>query len=247
MSLNWRSLCLQVTNILTSPPLVGFSHNGDEKLLVYKYEINGSLDKHLASTTLTWDQRLRICLGAARGLEYIHGGVGTGHRMLHRNIKSSNILLDENWEPKISDFEMFYIGHLMKNECIFVVSKGYGSVGYVDPQYLKTGIFSKESDVYSFGVVLFELLCGRLAVMEEYHDERKFLAKFVKRCYKEGNYDDMIMPNLLQKIKPYMIQMFSDIAYQCLNKDFKQRPSMKSIVQQLQNCFDYQTGSYHFL
>nr|GFC88703.1 probable receptor-like protein kinase At5g59700 [Tanacetum cinerariifolium] len=89
--------------------LVGFSEEGDEKIIVYAHEVRGSLDKYL-TTDLTWVQRLQICLGAARGLNYLHSGVGEGHRVLHRDIKSSNILLDENWEAKVSDFGLSKIG-----------------------------------------------------------------------------------------------------------------------------------------
>lgn len=99
--------------------VVGFSEDGDEKILVYKYETNGSLDKHLSSTNLTWVQRLKICLGAARGLEFLHCGVAPSHRVIHRDIKSANILLDENWEAKISDFGLSKIGPMNQESLFF--------------------------------------------------------------------------------------------------------------------------------
>ncbi|XP_035839382.1 receptor-like protein kinase HERK 1 isoform X2 [Helianthus annuus] len=182
--------------------LVGFCDDDGEKILMYEYVTNGSLENHLASVNLTWEQRLRICLGAASGLDYLHGGLGTSHRAIHGNIKSSNILLDVNREAKISDFGMSNIGHMIDS-----------------------------------------VLCRRPAVMAEYHDERKFLRKVVKRCYEEEKLDEIIMDDLREQMKPYSLEIFSTAAYQCLNKDRKQRPSMKSIVQELRSSFEYQIGS----
>lgn len=244
--------------------LVGFSDNGDEKILVYKYEVNGSLDKHLASTNLTWEKRLRICLGVARGLEYLHCGVGMGHKAIHRDIKSSNILLDESWEAKISDFG------ILSNIC--PINQEF-TLGYVDPEYETTGILTKESDVYSFGVVLFEIISGKLA---EYHDDRDFQGKIWNLCYEKNHeyvevydqeeesedetelydqeeeskdetelYDEIIVASIREQMKPYSKKLFSHIAYECLDKTPKQRPSTKSILQELQSSFEYQIVSYN--
>ncbi|KAJ0661456.1 putative protein kinase RLK-Pelle-LRR-I-1 family [Helianthus annuus] len=222
--------------------LVGFSEDGDEKILVYRYEINGSLDKHLASTDLTWEQRLRICIGAACGLEYLHAGVGPGHRVLHRDIKSANILLDENWKAKISDFGFSKIG-LTNQPITFLFTRPCGTLGYVDPQYHKTGILTKESDVYSFGVVLFEVLCGKPAYeIYKYDGEECLLNNLVKRRYEEGKIDEIIMPSIREQKNMYSLQKFSDIAYQCLNESRNQRPSMNHIVKELQS-IECQVGS----
>ncbi|GKB80082.1 jacalin-like lectin domain-containing protein [Tanacetum coccineum] len=150
--------------------LIGFCDQGGEKILVYEQEVHGSLDNYLASSDLTWEQRLRICLGAARGLDYLHSGVGEGHKVVHRDIKSSNILLDDKWEAKISDFGLSKIGPT-NQEFTFLISSVAGTYGYVDPIYVETGILTKESDVYSFGIVLFEVACQRLAMAREYEDD----------------------------------------------------------------------------
>ncbi|MFS8012726.1 putative protein kinase RLK-Pelle-CrRLK1L-1 family [Helianthus anomalus] len=151
--------------------LVGFSDESDEKIIVYEHEVRGSLDKYLATTDVTWVQRLHICLGAARGINYLHCDVGEGHRVLHRDIKSSNLLLNENWEAKISDFGLSKIGPT-NQEFTFLVTNACGTLGYIDPLYATTDVLTKESDVYSFGVVFFEVLCGRLAVIKAFNDER---------------------------------------------------------------------------
>nr|GEW79136.1 protein kinase-like domain, phloem protein 2-like protein [Tanacetum cinerariifolium] len=90
--------------------LLGFCDDGGEKILVYEHASNGSLDRHLSSTTLTWSQRIRICHDAAKGLCYLHEDKGNHHRVLHRDIKSSNILLDENWKAKVSDMGLAKVG-----------------------------------------------------------------------------------------------------------------------------------------
>ncbi|KAJ9540064.1 LOW QUALITY PROTEIN: hypothetical protein OSB04_026570 [Centaurea solstitialis] len=220
--------------------LVGFSDERGERIIVYKHEVRGSLDRHLA-TELTWVQRLQICLGAARGLNHLHSGVSQGHRILHRDIKSSNILLNENWEAKISDFGLSRIG-TSNQEFTFLVTNAVGTFGYVDPVYMMTGIITKESDVYSFGVVLFEVLCGRLAMTGEYNDERRSLSYLAQLYYKEGKLDEIIVPNIQNEINPNSLRTFSSIANQCLKPDRKQRPTMALVVEQLQISLEFQTG-----
>ncbi|XP_024992578.1 receptor-like protein kinase ANXUR2 [Cynara cardunculus var. scolymus] len=221
--------------------LIGFTDEGGEKIIVYKHEARGSLDKYLANKDLTWSQRLQICLGAARGLVYLHSGAGLGHRVLHRDIKSSNILLDVNWEAKISDFGLSKIGPTNQAHT-FLVTKACGTIGYVDPQYVKTGTLSKESDVYSFGVVLFEVLCGRFAFVGEYEDERRFLVGLVKHHEGSKTLDKIILPNLQEQMKPDSLDAFLRIALQCLNEQKKYRPTMRSIVQELEIALQLQTN-----
>ncbi|GJZ77951.1 receptor-like protein kinase HERK 1, partial [Tanacetum coccineum] len=170
--------------------LIGFCDEDDEKILVYEYEFNGSLEKYLSSEELTWSQRLKICIGAARGLEYLHNPLGTQQRVLHRDVKCANFLLDHNWEAKISDFGLSRIGPA-NQEFTFLVSTVVGTLGYCDPLYAETGILTKESDVYSFGVVLFEVLCGRFCI-GKHDDEHRLLIPLAQRSYEKGTLDDII-------------------------------------------------------
>nr|GEX42863.1 receptor-like protein kinase HERK 1 [Tanacetum cinerariifolium] len=117
--------------------LIGFCDEDDEKILVYEYEFNGSLEKYLSSEELTWSRRLKICIGAARGLEYLHNPLGTQQRVLHRDVKCANFLLDQNWEAKISDFGLSRIGPA-NQEFTFLVSTVVGTLGYCDPLYAET-------------------------------------------------------------------------------------------------------------
>ncbi|PWA39108.1 jacalin-like lectin domain-containing protein [Artemisia annua] len=220
--------------------LVGFCDESGEKILVYEYVKHGSLDKYISDKDLSWLQRLKISLGAARGFSYLHNDVGPQHRVLHRDIKSANILLDDKFEARISDFGLSKIGP-SNVEYTFLVTNACGTRGYVDPEYAKTDILTKESDVYSFGIVLFEILCGRLAIVGEYHDERRSLAALAKRCYEEDRLHDIIYPCLINQMNEDSLNVFSKVAYQCLKESRKERPTMGWIVEKLEKALEFQT------
>ncbi|CAH1421360.1 unnamed protein product [Lactuca virosa] len=212
--------------------LLGFCDEDGEKILVYEHAYNGSLDRHLSKTTLTWRQRLKICLGAAMGLCYLHDPKETHQRVLHRDIKSSNILLDENWNAKVSDMGLSKIG-LANQQHTALVSNVVGTFGYVDPMYAENSILTKESDVYSFGVVLFEVLCGRLCFEINDGDHFRCLVRTWKQSYKQKKLDEIIFQDLKQYIDPRSLEIFSAIAYQCLQKYREARPTMSHIVEYL--------------
>ncbi|KAJ9559458.1 hypothetical protein OSB04_014072 [Centaurea solstitialis] len=218
--------------------LLGFCDESGEKILVYEYLPNKSLDLYLSRSDLSWIQRLRICIGAARGLQYLHDPDGTQQRVLHRDIKSSNILLDENWKAKISDFGLSKFGPA-NQQFTFLVSNAVGTIGYCDPLYVQTGFLTKESDVYSFGVVLFEVLCGRLCV-QNYEDIRRFLVGLAQERYEEKNLDTIIDASLKEQISPKCLEIFSKVAYQCLRMDRIERPSAIEIVKELETALQCQ-------
>ncbi|KAL7602603.1 hypothetical protein Lser_V15G22676 [Lactuca serriola] len=124
-------------------PLLGFCDDGGEKILVYEYASRRGLDLYLNSSNLTWVRRLKICIGVARGLTYLHDPGETQQRVLHRDIKSSNILLDENWNAMIADFGLskFCPANLQYS---FIFSNPVGTFGYSDPLYTETGLLTKE-------------------------------------------------------------------------------------------------------
>ncbi|XP_024996622.1 putative receptor-like protein kinase At5g39000 [Cynara cardunculus var. scolymus] len=212
--------------------LLGYCNEGDEKILVYEYASRGSLDRHLSADALTWMQRLKICLGVARGLNYLHDPVGTQQRVLHRDIKSANILLDENWNAKISDLGLSKIGPANQKHT-FRFSNVVGTPGYIDPLYLEMGVLTKESDVYSLGVVFFEVLCARLCYKYS-NGQYQSLVRMWKKSYKEKKLDDIISRDLLQQMDLNSLETFSDIAYQCLQKTHTERPLMADVVGKLQ-------------
>ncbi|KAJ0861322.1 putative protein kinase RLK-Pelle-CrRLK1L-1 family [Helianthus annuus] len=131
--------------------LLGCCDDGEEMILVYEYMPNGTLYHHLhnSNTPLSWMQRLRIGIGAARGLDHLHTGVGTQHGIIHRDVKSSNILLDEDRAAKISDFGLAKL--CQTNQTSTYVHTGIkGTFGYLDPEIFMTGKFTRKTDVFAF-------------------------------------------------------------------------------------------------
>ena len=148
--------------------MIGFCDDDGVKIVVNKHEAKGSLDQYLSDPiTLTWTRRLEVCVGMANALRYIHYDPKRNFSVVHRNIKSSKILLDENWKPKLSGFELsMKIAASQRGEVHSDQMGGQGGTrGYIDPIYEKTGSVSHKSDVYSFGVVLFEIMCGTTALI----------------------------------------------------------------------------------
>ncbi|KAL5227505.1 hypothetical protein ABZP36_015770 [Zizania latifolia] len=168
--------------------LIGYAASKDELFLVYEYSQKGSLKNHLHDpqskgyTSLSWIYRVQIALDAARGLEYIHEH--TKDHYVHRDIKSSNILLDESFRAKISDFGLAKLV-VKSNDAEASVTKVVGTFGYLAPEYLRDGLATMKSDVYAFGVVLFELISGKEAITrtdgmnEGSNSERRSLASVV--------------------------------------------------------------------
>ncbi|KAJ0436776.1 putative protein kinase RLK-Pelle-CrRLK1L-1 family [Helianthus annuus] len=222
--------------------LIGFCGEDGEKILVYKYEPNGSLDKALREKDLSWMCRLEICLGAARGLRYLHNETGSGQGVIHRDIKSSNILLDENWKAKISDFGLSKIV-LTSSADSTVFTTPCGTRGYVDPQILYGGITQK-ADVYSFGVVLFEVLFGKLVTLPEFLGDRHFTVKMAQEYYETNKLDKMIDPDLRSQMKLASLRTFSFTAYRCLKNLIKDRPTMSVVVEELEKALSYQQVSF---
>ncbi|GKE46143.1 putative serine/threonine/dual specificity protein kinase, catalytic domain-containing protein, partial [Tanacetum coccineum] len=194
-----------------------FSTLGDEMILVYEYASRGSLDRYLSDASFTWTQRLKICVGAARGLSFLHDPIATHQRVLHRDIKSSNILLDENWTAKVSDFGLSKVGPANQAQT-YMISNAVGTPGYCDPLYWETGFLSKESDVYSFGVVLFEILCGRLCCEYVNNVLTEILVPKWRHGYNERRLDKIILVGLEEQMDKQSLSLFSQIAYRCIKK-----------------------------
>ncbi|KAI3511108.1 hypothetical protein L1887_18252 [Cichorium endivia] len=223
----------QHQNIIT---LIGFCDDDNEMIIVYEYASRGSLDTYLRHNAMSdrpsWPQLFKICIGVTSALDYLHNNVAEKHRIIHRDIKSANILLDENWNPKLSDFGLSRIG-LANQENTFVITNIAGTHGYCDPQYERTGFLTKESDIYSLGVVFFEVLSGRLACVLSYNDERRFLHHLARTCYGNGDLHKIIDPRIRNDIKPGTLSKLSAIAYQCLKESREERPTIAKVASQL--------------
>ncbi|KAF3631017.1 putative HUA2-like protein 1-like [Capsicum annuum] len=224
--------------------LIGYCNEGDEMLLVYDYMPRGSLSDQLfkmerSRSSLSWERRLKIAIGAARGLNFLHT---SQYRIIHRDVKSSNILLDENWVSKISDFGLSKMGP-GNESATHVSTKVKGTFGYLDPDYFLTNRLTWKTDVYAFGVVLFEVLSGRPAVNMRLPEEQHGLVAWAKQCIKEGEISKLIDQNLAWSISSTSLQAFIGISAKCFDCRPHERPVMSEVVKSLELALLFQKNA----
>lgn len=224
--------------------LIGYCEEGNEKIIVYEYVERGSLDKYLTrydnTTTLTWMDRLRICVDIARGLDHLHNHVGEHQTIIHRDIKSANILLDHNWVAKVSDLGLSKLS-LAGLDRSAVISYACGTPGYCEPEYISSGVVTKESDVYSFGMVLLEILCGRLCTMID-SDGLSLLD-----YYKKNKLKEIVDPSVKQQMSSDSVTRYLEIAEGCLHQDRGKRHTMDRAMKDLEELLKIEISSDELL
>ncbi|XP_041017870.1 probable serine/threonine-protein kinase PIX13 isoform X1 [Juglans microcarpa x Juglans regia] len=216
--------------------LLGYCWEEKELLLVYEYMQRGSLENHLFRTgnpniePLSWDIRLKIAIGAARGLAFLHT---SEKKVIYRDFKASNILLDWNYNAKISDFGLAKLGPSGGDS--HVTTRIMGTYGYAAPEYIATGHLYVKSDVYGFGVVLLEILTGLRALDTKRPGGQQHLVEWLKPSLSNRRKLKTIMDTRMEgQYSSKAVLQAAELTLKCLESDPKGRPSMKEVVAALE-------------
>ncbi|GJR43097.1 kinase-like domain, phloem protein 2-like protein [Tanacetum coccineum] len=236
--------------------LLGFCYEGTgAMILVYEHASKGSLENYLGSSdkmNLTWVQRLNICLDTAHGLNYIHNNTDHGkQKMIHRDIKSDNILLGDNWKAKIADFGLSKFHPADQAASTIYTNMIAGTYMYLDPEYQKDGKVNKKSDIYSFGVVLLEILTGRLAYDSVYTKvNEKGIAPIARDHFEKGTIMEIVDHKIKEETDEHVfslnkgpnresLDIFLEIAFRCVAETQSQRPTIETVIKELKKALNY--------
>uniref|UniRef100_J3M504 non-specific serine/threonine protein kinase n=2 Tax=Oryza brachyantha TaxID=4533 RepID=J3M504_ORYBR len=216
--------------------LVGYCISGGKRLLVYEFVPNNTLEFHLhgkGRPTMEWPTRLKIALGAAKGLAYLHEDCHP--KIIHRDIKASNILLDFKFEAKVADFGL---AKFTSDNNTHVSTRVMGTFGYLAPEYASSGKLTEKSDVFSYGVMLLELITGRRPVdtTQTFMDDSlvDWARPLLMRALEDGNYDSLVDPRLAKDFNPNEIARMIACAAACVRHSARRRPRMSQVVRALE-------------
>ncbi|CAI9292137.1 unnamed protein product [Lactuca saligna] len=214
--------------------LLGYCVEGAYRMLVYEYVDNGNLDQWLHGdvgdvSPLTWSVRMNIVQGTAKGLAYLHEGLEP--KVVHRDIKSSNILLDRQWNPKVSDFGL---AKLLGSDTSYVTTRVMGTFGYVAPEYACTGMLTEKSDVYSFGILIMELITGRNPVDYGRPQGEVNLVEWLKTMVGNRKSDEVVDPKLTDMPSSKALKRILLVALRCVDPDAQKRPKMGHVLHMLE-------------
>ncbi|KAM0028291.1 putative protein kinase RLK-Pelle-WAK family [Helianthus debilis subsp. tardiflorus] len=221
--------------------LLGCCLEEEVPILVYEFISNNTLSYHIHDRSggrswLSWDNRLRVAIEAAGALGYLHSQATTP--IVHRDVKSTNILLDENYTTKISDFGASRLIPLDHNEVTTLVQ---GTLGYLDPEYFHTSQLTDKSDVYSFGVVLAELITGQQPLCTSRTNDDRNLATYFVKAMKENRLFEIVEPRVLREGSLEQLQVVGDLVKRCLNLLGSDRPTMKEVAMELESLKKFKT------
>ncbi|CAN6296297.1 unnamed protein product [Urochloa humidicola] len=213
--------------------LIGYCYEDEHRLLVYEFMTRGSLEKHLFkkyAASLPWSTRLKIAIGAAKGLAFLHEAEKP---VIYRDFKTSNILLDSDYKAKLSDFGLAKDGP--EDDETHVSTRVMGTQGYAAPEYIMTGHLTAKSDVYGYGVVLLELLSGRRSVDKSRPPREQSLVEWARPYLTDARRLDRVMdPNLVGQYSARAAQKAAAVAHQCVSLNPKSRPHMSAVVEALE-------------
>ncbi|XVF26399.1 hypothetical protein REPUB_Repub14bG0013000 [Reevesia pubescens] len=213
--------------------LLGFCFEQGEQMLIYEYVPNGSLSDSLSGKSgirLDWTRRLKIAIGAARGLAYLHELANPP--IIHRDIKSTNILLDERLNAKVADFGLSKL--MGDSEKGHVTTQVKGTMGYLDPEYYMTQQLTEKSDVYSFGVLMLEIITARRPI-----ERGKYIVREVRmsvdKTKSSYNLQEILDPTIGLGTTPKGLEKFVDLAMRCVEESGADRPTMGDVVKEIEN------------
>ncbi|XP_027356267.1 serine/threonine-protein kinase-like protein CCR4 [Abrus precatorius] len=222
--------------------LLGFYEDTKERILVYEYMNNGSLSDHLhklqSSALMSWPLRIKVALDAARGIEYLHNYATPP--IIHRDIKSANILLDARWTAKVSDFGLSLMGPHPEDDHSHLSLLAAGTVGYMDPEYYRLQHLTPKTDVYSFGVVLLELLSGHKAIHKNENGVPRNVVDFVVPRIVQDEIHRVLDPRMPPP-SPFEIEAVAFVGYlavDCVRLEGRERPTMSQVVNNLERALD---------
>ncbi|XP_054815636.1 probable LRR receptor-like serine/threonine-protein kinase At1g53440 isoform X2 [Prosopis cineraria] len=210
--------------------LYGCCAEGDQLLLVYEFMDNNSLARALfgpeeLQLKLDWPTRHKICIGIARGLAYLHEE--SRFKIVHRDIKATNVLLDKDLNPKISDFGL---AKLYEEENTHISTRIAGTRGYMAPEYAMHGYLTKKADVYSFGIVALEIISGKTNTAQKSEEECFYLRDWAHQLKDGGNVMDLVDPRLGKAFNREEIMVVIDVSLQCTENSPALRPTMTEVL-----------------
>ncbi|KAL4577082.1 hypothetical protein LXL04_013184 [Taraxacum kok-saghyz] len=214
--------------------LIGYCSESNQHLLVYEFMPLGSLEKHLHDPRpnmkpLDWNTRMKIAVGTAKGLDYLHNHCEP--RIIYRDMKSANILLGEGYHPKISDLGLAKFGPL--GDKSYISTRVMGTMGYCAPEYGYTGHLTIKSDTYSFGVVLLELITGRQA-LDDTKEGGQYLIEWAKpMLIDKRRYVKLADPSMKGEFMERWVRKAVEVALMCMDDDEEKRPDMSEVVDAL--------------
>ncbi|GKU98444.1 hypothetical protein SLEP1_g11452 [Rubroshorea leprosula] len=213
--------------------LLGCCLETEVPLLVYEFITNGTLHHHIhnkiKASSLTWEIRLRIAAETAGVLSYLHSAASTP--IIHRDIKSTNILLDDSYTAKVSDFGT---SRLIPQDQVGLSTVVQGTIGYLDPEYLHTSQLTEKSDVYSFGVVLLELLTGEKVLSFDRVEEERNLSMYFFSAIKDNCLGKILDGSIVNEANTKQLNEVANLAKRCLSVKGEERPTMKEVAMELE-------------